>query len=400
MRFVLSVMVIAFLLMIPCGHCVEFYTKNSPDDIEKAPDCDVGDVCLFAVVNGPLLPYTMSFNAHITSCDYADSGDAPTRVCAKGLLSAFVKDGVPCGMNEFGIISFTDDTPSGGHAQIYGGISDYEFHVCVKPRVGCVLKLGDSGVCDADNGEKCVVGLTDRTNAHVSDCAAYTLVPPYEFKYYLCCSENNIVCERKKDGGVDYWWDGNNWIVSGPDGCSCESDGQCQSGKCLDYTCVVPAGLILSNLDDVYHLYIGAKENIVFSVKNDMDIGVDAGVHLLGVDSRDREEFMPFVWFDGHKSDEFKHSVPLSFGAGEKKYIRVVIEPAPKSGVVPYEIMFKAVSETTGKTVAKTVEFNIDQEYNPDLSFADRTEVPGIGYVSVFVVLFVGLLIFKEVDLL
>ena len=392
MRYNVFILAMVILLVIPCGHCVEFYTRNSSDSVSKAPDCDAGDVCLFAVVNSSWGgSYDMSYNSHITSCHFADNKSAPTRVCAKGLLSAVVNDDSvdgPCDMNEFGIISFTDNTTFGGHAQIYGGISNYQYHVCVKPRVGCVLRTVVDG-CDVDNGEKCVIGLTDKTNAHISDCAASP--NPYDFKYLLCCSENNIVCERKKDTGIDYWWDGSTWVISGPDGCSCEFDSQCQSGKCLDYMCVVPAGLVISNLDDVYNFYIGKKETVVFSVGNDMDVAVDASIYLFGVDSRDESDFLPFMWFDGHKSDEFKHSILLNFKAGETKYLRVIIEPAPKSDADSYEVVFKGVSETTGKVVSKTVNFSVDQEYNPDMPFADRTRVPGIGFVGILLILSLGM---------
>ena len=394
MRYVrVGVSAIVVMMFLLCGsesYALDVYTRYSGAGSGLAPACDAGDVCLFALVNSTWDdPYDLSFNSHITGCHFADNGSVPMRVCADGLLSSVLRDGDGCEGNEYGIISFTDNTTSGGHAQIYGGQSYYQYHVCVEPRVSCVLRVGG---CDAS--EVCVAGLTDRTNAHVSDCNAFQ--NPYDFRYFLCCADNYFMCERKTDGETEYWWDGSDWATSAPDGCSCEFDSQCvgSDSRCINYVCVPIQEVVIGSLDDVYDLYIGQRESLFFSLTSQMDEDVE--LYISGVNARDVEEFMPFAWLSSHKFDEYRYNLPLELKSGETKYFEFVVEPAPKSGVVPFELVFKVVSNTTGLVSQKTVGFLVTQEYDSNVSFMDRADVSGIGFVGMFFVLVIGLIIFKR----
>ena len=57
-------------------------------------------------------------------------------------------------------------------------------------------------------------------------------------------------------------------------------------------------------------------------------------------------DLIPFVWFDQHKTDEYRYNLPKDFKPGERKFIRLIIEPSPRSDSsrtdVPFKLVFKA----------------------------------------------------------
>ena len=136
----------------------------------------------------------------------------------------------------------------------------------------------------------------------------------------------------------------------------------------------------------------------MFSLTSMMVIDESAEIYLQPVDLRDKGEFIPFVWFDSHKSDEFKHFIPLSFNSGETKYIRMVVEPAPMSwdggADDPFEMRVKVVSNTTGFSTERVVEFSVAKTFDPCVALSDRMRVPGIGFYGLVAVLIVGTFVY------
>jgi hypothetical protein len=351
--------------------------------VEGDDDCSEGYECLF-IINGR---YEGGFtiNGHVTGCSFAqsshDSGYMTTKVCGSSLTDVSLNDDVvdgKCGVN--GILSFTNNTVYGGHVQGYLGPLNYQYHVCLEPRVGCSVRHS------CLSGESCVIGMTNFTNAHAYQCDSFSAFSPYNFEYRLCCNFGYVKCD-KVDGK---WWDGSGWSDKSPDGCSCDFDSDCLSGLCVNYQCLefVSDPIQLIGLENKYDMYIGQSELIIFSLKNNMPIDIET---VLSVDpfsdgGYSGGNLYPFVWLEGHKFSENRYSLDVDLEANEIKTYVFVVEPAPRvENDVPYKLVFSA--DNIYGSDSKEVEFNINLVFDPGIPLTDRAQVPDLSIVSLFIII-------------
>jgi len=152
----------AIAMIVPLAHAEELFPQLSCTVVEG--DCGAGDVCWLSMSG--------KTNAHVGYCDEYDYN-----LCCTRTVSAEVK--AACAPTEQPVLAISQIT-NNAHAEEY--FSFYNNYVCITPTGNTNFEYARvESRSSPPEGAVCIIGLSNRTNAHVGDC----MEDPYQLGLYV-----------------------------------------------------------------------------------------------------------------------------------------------------------------------------------------------------------------------
>ena len=187
--------------------------------------------------------------------------------------------------------------------------------------------------------------------------------------------ETVFVCNELEINGTKMWWNGTFWVSVAPQYCGCTQNSDCDISNnelCMDNICLLVQEPVVS-IKDINTLRLGATEEFIIEIKNNMNVSDNIELTLSGILSN-------WVWFKGQKNMNPHDMVVIVPPQSSKKIIVNVF--GGKIGI--YDLNLYTKSLLTLKDNAADISINIiNAEYGIGAKKVNTPGLSGIGFVLV-----------------